>query len=137
MLRASFTRNVPVGRVLLAQPIRKQQFHSHLENTWIGRWLNANAPKGFGKFYRKPGEKPNTSTGSGTKDSKGTSSNTSTNEKVNMKDAGSKKKGGATGGPGGNRKTPDAQTASQLTIALTSGIILLYLLSSDELSNQK
>lgn len=137
MIRASFTRNQPIGRVLLSQPFRKQQFHSSLENTWLGRWFNANAPKGFGKFYRKPGEKPsgqpNSSGGSsGAKESKGSSSG---GEKMNMKDGANKKKGSAGGGNGGPKKSD--LDVIRFGFILSSGAMLLYLLSSDDLSNQK
>lgn len=122
---------------MLAQPVRKQQFHSQLENSWLGRWLNANAPKGFGKFYRKPGEKPsgqpNSSGGSGAKDSKGTGSSSSNNEKMNMKGNMNQKKNTS----GGAGRKPDNNDAVRLTLALASTVILLYILNGDELSNQK
>jgi hypothetical protein len=109
-------------KVLETRNIQTLKFHSKIEHTWLGKWLTA--PKGFGKFYRKPGEKPP----SGEKSSNSnTSSGAKQKEKVNMKKDSTGNKQGKNGGSGG-----DASAPKNLFVGIALGAALIYVIENSK-----
>ncbi len=117
---------VGLQNVVKPHNIQTLKFHSRIEHSWLGKLLTT--PKGFGKFYRKPGEKPPNSNEKSSNPN--TTSSAKQKEKVNMKNdkTGDKQGKNRKGGDGFEPKV------SPLIIGFTLMSVATFLIYSEKAS---